>query len=385
MASALEHYVNKVRHLSEGKCGADSFVYFMWLVAYRFSAKTTKIQTYFTHLTGGNVRELVDYLNESLELLTRNGNILDNVLETLDVQQHSLGFMYILLAKFSDVQLAQNLLDIDAGIKLMKNFTSLCNGEQVRSAPNQFYDLYHRFTNYLVQEKSRPHMGIPVLTQAIEKIRLFDSQLTPIHADLCLLCLCSKIFKPALPFLDVDITDIVKTDDGNQDAKYFLLYYYYGGMIYTTQRDYKKAIYFYEVAITTPALAMSHIMLESYKKFILVSIIETGKAQLPPKYCSQVVGRFIKPLSHAYNDLANAYVTGSSEELKNVANKHKDIFIRDSNRGLVKQVIQSLYKKNIQRLTKTFLTLSLADVASRVQLSGPEEAEQYIFNMVNSL
>jgi COP9 signalosome complex subunit 3 len=51
--------------------------------------------------------------------------------------------------------------------------------------------------------------------------------------------------------------------------------------------------------------------------------------------------------------------------------------------GLVKQVLASLYKKNIQRLTKTFLTLSLSDVASRVQLSGPSDAEKYILNMVS--
>lgn len=43
-----------------------------------------------------------------------------------------------------------------------------------------------------------------------------------------------------------------------------------------------------------------------------------------------------------------------------------------------------MYKKNIQRLTKTFLTLSLSDVASRVQLSGPAQAETYILNMVHS-
>lgn len=42
-----------------------------------------------------------------------------------------------------------------------------------------------------------------------------------------------------------------------------------------------------------------------------------------------------------------------------------------------------MYKKNIQCLTKTFLTLSLTDVASRVQLAGPAQAESYILNMVN--
>lgn len=44
-----------------------------------------------------------------------------------------------------------------------------------------------------------------------------------------------------------------------------------------------------------------------------------------------------------------------------------------------------LYKKNIQRLTKTFLTLSLSDVASRVGLSSPAEAEGHILQMVGVL
>lgn len=51
--------------------------------------------------------------------------------------------------------------------------------------------------------------------------------------------------------------------------------------------------------------------------------------------------------------------------------------------GLVKQLLVSLYKKNIQRLTKTFLTLSLSDMASRVHLSSPAEAEKYILRMVS--
>lgn len=42
-----------------------------------------------------------------------------------------------------------------------------------------------------------------------------------------------------------------------------------------------------------------------------------------------------------------------------------------------------MFKKNIQRLTKTFLTLSLSDVASRVGLPGPADAERYILHMVN--
>lgn len=50
--------------------------------------------------------------------------------------------------------------------------------------------------------------GIVLLQKAISKLRLFDSQLTSVHADLCHLCLLAKCFKPALQLLDIDITGI---------------------------------------------------------------------------------------------------------------------------------------------------------------------------------
>lgn len=229
-----------------------------------------------------------------------------------------------------------------------------------------------------------PIQGVSILAQAVEKIRVSVSELTAVHADLCQLCLCAKVFAPALQCLDVDITAIASTDDPNVDAKYFLLYYYYGGMVYSAMKNYDRALYFFEVAISTPAQAMSHIMLESYKKYILVSLILHGKLNAIPKYSSQVIARFIKPLSHPYHELANAYATTQSDELRNVTNKFHDVFERDVNVGLVNQVTASLYKKNIQRLTQTFLTLSLVDVANKVHLSGPAEAEKYILNMIKS-
>jgi COP9 signalosome complex subunit 3 len=87
-------------------------------------------------------------------------------------------------------------------------------------------------------------------------------------------------------------------------------------------------------------------------------------------------------MSAAYNDLATAYATNSSAELQKVVAKHTDIFTRDTNLGLVKQVVASVSRKNIQRLTKTFLTLSLTDMANRVHLSGGREAEEYVLHMI---
>lgn len=133
--------------------------------------------------------------------------------------------------------------------------------------------------------------------------------------------------KPALEFLDVDVTDISR-EGGHFDVKYFLLYYYYGGMIYASLKNFERALYFFETALTTHSLAVSHIMLESYKKYVLISLILYGKIQPLPKYTPQVISRFIKPWSQPYLDLVSAYGTNSPEELNSQILKHSEVFNR---------------------------------------------------------
>ncbi|ELV14004.1 COP9 signalosome complex subunit 3 [Tupaia chinensis] len=223
--------------------------------------------------------------------------------------------------------------DFETLFSQVQLFISTCNGEHIRYATDTFAGLCHQLTNALVERK-QPLRGIGILKQAIDKMQMNTNQLTSIHADLCQLCLLAKCFKPALPYLDVDMMDICK-ENGAYDAKHFLCYYYYGGMIYTGLKNFERALYFYE-----------------------------------------------QPLSNAYHELAQVYSTNNPSELRNLVNKHSETFTRDNNMGLVKQCLSSLYKKNIQRLTKTFLTLSLQDMASRVQLSGPQEAEKYVLHMI---
>ena len=68
-----------------------------------------------------------------------------------------------------------------------------------------------------------------------------------------------------------------------------------------------------------------------------------------------------QPLSNAYHELAQVYTTNNPAELRNVVNKHSETFTRDNNTGLVKQCLSSLYKKNIQRLTKVGMPTCLCE------------------------
>lgn len=44
-----------------------------------------------------------------------------------------------------------------------------------------------------------------------------------------------------------------------------------------------------------------------------------------------------------------------------------------------------MYKRNIQRLTQTYLTLSLQDIANTAQINTPKEAEMHVLEMVTRL
>uniref|UniRef100_A0A8C7SYR3 COP9 signalosome subunit 3 n=1 Tax=Oncorhynchus mykiss TaxID=8022 RepID=A0A8C7SYR3_ONCMY len=327
MASALEQFVNNVRQLS----------------------------------AQGQMTQLCELINKSGELLAKNLSHLDTVLGALDIQEHSLGVLAVLFVKFS----MPNIPDFETLFSQVQLFISTCNGEHIRYATDTFAGLCHQLTNALVERK-QPLRGVGILKQAIDKMQMNTNQLTSVHADLCQLCLLAKCFKPVLPFLELDMMDICK-ENGAYDAKHFLCYYYYGGMIYTGLKNFERALYFYEQAITTPAMAVSHIMLEAYKKYILVSLILHGKVQQLPKYTSQIVGRFIKVRVNIFDILRCAITSRTLEPLG-------ETFTRDNNTGLVKQCLSSLYKKNIQRLTKALpdLDFSIGYVFCSLQIEDGE-------------
>lgn len=75
-------------------------------------------------------------------------------------------------------------------------------------------DLCHIYSNLVIKSNVSAIPCIKVMCLAVEKLRTTESQLTPIHADLCMLSLRAKYFKPALSILDVDITVIATTDVG---------------------------------------------------------------------------------------------------------------------------------------------------------------------------
>jgi COP9 signalosome complex subunit 3 len=61
----------------------------------------------------------------------------------------------------------------------------------------------------------------------------------------------------------------------------YLRYFLYGGMVYMTLKKWRRALHFLGVVISMPvAGSVSLIMVEAYKKWVLVGLLERGKVSL---------------------------------------------------------------------------------------------------------
>ncbi|KAL4186025.1 hypothetical protein AMTRI_Chr09g12180 [Amborella trichopoda] len=239
-------------------------------------------------------------------------------------------------------------------LQTVATFITSCSVEQIRLAPDKFISLCKRFKDQVLQLQA-PMQGIAPMRTAIRKLQSSAEHLTSLHSDFLLLCIVAKCYKAGLSIMEDDIFEVDQPKD-------FFLYCYYGGILNIGQKRFRKALEYLHHAITAPMTVLNTVAVEAYKKYILVSLIHTGQA---------------------YIDLANSYATGKISEVEKCLETHVDKFKLDVNLGLVKQVVLSLYKRNIQRLTQTYLTLSLQDIASTVQLETSKQAELHVLQMIH--
>ncbi|KAF8408392.1 hypothetical protein HHK36_007542 [Tetracentron sinense] len=319
-----------------------------------------------------DISHLHNFLKEAEELLLSQAHRLASYLDQLDPSNHSLGYLYILEAYTSAPISKEQASDL---VLSVVSFINSCVAEQIRLAPDKFISVCKRFKDHVLLLQS-PMRGVAPMLMAVRKLQLSSEHLTTLHPDFLLLCLLAKCYKTGLSILEDDIFEVDQPRD-------FFLYCYYGGMICIGQKRFRKAMELLHNVVTAPMSTINAIAIEAYKKYILVSLIQSGQFSTTfPKYTSSVAQRNLKNFSQPYLDLANSYNTGKISELEECVQTNTDKFEIDSNLGLVKQVVSSLYKRNIQRLTQTYLTLSLQDIANTVQLNTPKEAEMHVLQMI---
>lgn len=311
-------------------------------------------------------------LKQSDHLLRSESPRLLPFLAQLHPSDHTLGYLYFLDAITSGPIPKEQASEVVLSIV---RFIDVCVPQHVHQAPDKFISICKMLMEQVIQ-LGVPIRGVAPMLSATRKLQLSSEHLTTLHPQFLLLCLLAKCYKTGLCILADDISKVDQPQD-------YFLYCYYGGMICIGQKHYQKALELLHNVSTAPMSTLSAIAVEAYKKYILVSLIHKGQfSSTFPKHASSVAQRNLKNFAQLYLELAISYSAGKISDLKTFVQKNQEKFDNEGNLGLVKQVVSSMYKQNIQRLTQTYLTLSLEDIARTVQLNSPKEAEMHVLQMI---
>eukprot|EP00891_Asterochloris_glomerata_P000013 jgi/Astpho2/13/e_gw1.00001.28.1_t len=307
---------------------------------------------------------------------------LRSALQNLDPTANALAFIFMLDAmgnQHGNQQVSSAFLDLFAEVARQGD------PGQIRLAPDKFTSMCRKASVH-AQALHNPRRAILPLRNAIHRLSgAGEGLITPIHADLAQCCLLAQCYNAIVPILAEPMFD-VNPKKTAMTPKELLLYCYYGGMIHIGRKDYGAALQIFLHALTVPSHVVNAITLEAYKKWILVSLINSGSQGVLPKFVPSQLPRAGKQEAKEYLEFAKQYTSSSAGELQALADKARDKLQEagDNNWGLIKLCLDAKAKRSIQRLTQTFLTLSLADMAHQAGVAGPGQAEEVILRMIDA-
>jgi len=261
-------------------------------------------------------------------------------------------------------------------------FISSCSALQIRIAPDIFVRLCRKFKEQVIALRC-PRRGILPLKKAITALAPSPDCLTPMHGDLFQLCLMAKVYNAATDVLEADLYDVDPSKTCSTPTDLYL-YAYYGGMLCIGRKSWARALELLMLALTAPSGAPNAIVLACYKKYVLASLIHLGSLPPLPKFTPGKVRSLVEGEGRPYTELATAYASHSAQKLARCVDGHSATYTQDGNGGLVKQVVSSLATRNIQRLTATYLTLPLADIAAHAGLASAGDAEAHVLRMIGA-
>ncbi|KAH1091835.1 hypothetical protein J1N35_019092 [Gossypium stocksii] len=388
--------------------------------------------------TASDVLSLQNLLKQADDSLHAESTRLLPFLDQLDPSKHSLGYLY-----FLEACTAGPVTKEQAGsyVLMIARFITSCIAEQIRLAPDKFITVCKRFKDQVLLLEE-PLCGVAPMLTAIRKLQSSSEHLTALHPEFLLLCLLSRCYKAGLSILEEDVFEVDQPRDlflfcyyGGMISigqkwfqkalellhnvvtapmstvnaiaveafkKYILVSLIHHGQVCSPISIHHVVLCIKDVQ-TKPlkqrkkermirlVLKLSYVLscCSSFLSSSLSGDLSHGLSffwlQSPtnlPKYASSVAQRNLKNLCQPYIELANSYSNGKIADIEAYVEANKDKFESDNNLGLVKQAVSSMYKRNIQRLTQTYLTLSLQDIANRVQLNSPKEAEMHVLQMI---
>lgn len=172
---------------------------------------------------------------------------------------------------------------------------------------------------------------------------------------------------------------------GKITSRIYLEYFLLGAVCYIATEQWKKAQTFLEVVLVHPTHgnAVSLIMVDAFKKWMLVGLLIDGKGASVPKAMSANAGKFMRALSKPYDCVVEAFRSHKGERLRGEIQEGLEEWNKDGNYGLMREVYAAFRKFEVIRLSKTFAALPVEEIAARTSPTPQDIQESFIY--INTL
>jgi len=263
----------------------------------------------------------------------------------------------------------------------------------------------------------QPAAAIPPLRDAILRLQPAGNLLTSLHLNLAQLTLESRAYSLPVEVLDRDIlyfpgsssgpkprylcdlsipptsyitanTQLTQKLKSHEVLEYFLL----TGMIFIGLREWEKARVWLENAITYPLRGdapTSRIMVEAYKKWVLVGLLIEGKMPNLPRWTSNNAAKQFHIIAKPYDALAELFVQPSAARFKAEVDFASNIFRTDFNVGLILNVVEAFQQFQIKNLGNVYTKISTPEIheltesaGSGTQLANIQQLETLVSDMI---
>lgn len=236
-----------------------------------------------------------------------------------------------------------------------------------------------------VADTARALSLIQAVRAASDKLCAQPDELVALHADFLALCLHAKCYRVASQWISEHRRFHVDVASGLHATDVHLVYYY-SALVLVGRKEFRAALQKCRLALTVPAPSPGPFFaaaINTYKMYILLHLLVAGTSPPPPKFTSYQSGSLRKAVS-LYEELAVAYEVMDMAQLQQIIESNRCVFEKQGNLGIVKQLVESLFQKLISRLSNSYVTMTLKDVASKVGLSSEDNVHDVMVQMVDA-
>jgi COP9 signalosome complex subunit 3 len=263
----------------------------------------------------------------------------------------------------------------------------------VEGTPIELFEMVAREVAMVARKLTKLHIGAGssaacVRTLRAAAVRLAGSSqvLTPLHMCYMQACAAGGMYPQA--FADAGAWDIlsIKATEHGLTPQDYLQYFFYSGVVSVAMEDFPAALTHFKQCYLTPASNLSEIAREAFKKATLVELFLTGRALPIPNYVPVPVSRWADTTFASmpgYAQVSAAFEKKNAAALDAALKEYTAVFEGDTNLGLALRLPRAMVKHAIRKLTSTYITLSLSDIARQVGLVDEGEAEALVVEMVD--